>query len=460
MRTKDVKPALLQEVYDLLISRDGALEFTTTNQTFGFKGEVLAWEAIFSECNKQRASLNLDERDYLILLTSKPNEDNWFSSFEPDGAPNIFIHTGDWDFYIPCNPKFAIAFQVIENLLQSLMSDTVEHFMSFVHEPPIGCMNDMCSWKQDITFKLRTADICSDCLEQLNKHGVSDAIIKQSLALMADLRPQFLFCRDHIINTDSSHADIPFPIAITRRKLSMAVDPLRKFLLLLDHFDSMIRTTVLLLGKVTYRDSFPAFLQSTGLNQRPSLGHWVAAFQKIVRDSSEMGNGTIPQDFINRLSSIVSIANENMIVNLRNEKRGHGYCDCHDSSYARVFQEYAPVINSIEKYLVPILRRLRCHYVISTDRTPAGQFEMRALKLMGEHPDFIEVIKEFTPKGVDDIPSRGRVYVSYSNETQLYGLHPYLIYDQCPVCSHNRVLLTDGEQYLDPYAGHRVKIDV
>ena len=128
------------------------------------------------------------------------------------------------------------------------------------------------------------------------------------------------------------------------------------------------------------------------------MGHWVSALQVIAKEIEQVVESPLPNNFLSRLSGIVSIANKNEIVNLRYEKRGHGYCDSHDAGYSKVFQEYGSVINSIENYLMPILKRLKCYYVISIDRTTSGQFEIEALKLMGDHPDFEEEVIPFYHK--------------------------------------------------------------
>lgn len=74
-----------------------------------------------------------------------------------DGERTIFIHASEWENYIYSEPQFPIAYEIVANVLQSLLFAKLgEDIFKYVHQEQICCMNDMCSWKPDITFKLRT----------------------------------------------------------------------------------------------------------------------------------------------------------------------------------------------------------------------------------------------------------------------------------------------------------------
>jgi len=168
-----------------------------------------------------------------------------------------------------------------------------------------------------------------------------------------------------------------------------------------------------------------------------------------------LGMGDLPPDLASRLQAVVSEASKAEIVNLRNEKRGHGYCECQDEGYMDIYQAYSPIVTKIEKILLPVLMRLRCHYVLSTERIGPSGFEVRSRQLMGSHPDFLEARLSYEPKAIRNIPHANRVYVYSEIDGKWTALDPYLLFQECPLCKHTRVLISDGEQYLDPYAGHR-----
>jgi hypothetical protein len=54
------------------------------------------WDALLNECSKARAKLRASKNDFVCLLTSRPNERNWFMAgdFKNEGR-DFFVHTGD-----------------------------------------------------------------------------------------------------------------------------------------------------------------------------------------------------------------------------------------------------------------------------------------------------------------------------------------------------------------------------
>ena len=147
----------------------GPMQFIEEKVPLLFECENFEWENFFISCTDYRNENNFKEDDYLVVLTELKNNANWFSSFSFKGERTIFIHGTEWDNYIYCEPHYPIAFEVVANVLQSY--SFIKHgdeIMNFFHQEPIGCINDMCSWKVDISFKLRTADICSACLKMFS----------------------------------------------------------------------------------------------------------------------------------------------------------------------------------------------------------------------------------------------------------------------------------------------------
>ena len=456
VRSKDVRLDIFKQVYNQLICTDGPLQFRRCKNNIMFReSKILSWELIFTEMDSFREVNSISSEDFLVLLTSKPNEHNWFSSTNlGNGNRNIFVQTSDWEHYIECSPIDVITFQIVENILQALMFPSFESALELSHDPPIGCINDMCSWKPDITFKLRTADICSTCLERLNQQGVSDELLQQAIETFEHLRRSMLFNRRLQPEVDYDHS-LPFTVATTKRKMRTTFEPLRRFLLLLDHFDSIVRTSVIILGKVCCGEQFEQFVSDAGLTGRPSLGQWVSALQVIATSPAfaDIESIPLPNDFQERLQGIISRANEAKIVSYRNEYRGHGYCSLHDGMYREIYEEVLPSLQYIEKALLPLLLGFKLCYVISSANLKTGR-TVKIKALMGNHPEFED--REIGIKKGAELPYDRQVYAQ--KEGGWYDLHPYIQYDNCPVCRHPMVLIYDGEQYLDPFVGHRVTI--
>jgi hypothetical protein len=49
-------------------------------------------------------------------------------------------------------------------------------------------MNDFCRDKQEVTLKIRTGDVCPDCLNQLQKRDVNPTIVRQAFHIMDHVR--------------------------------------------------------------------------------------------------------------------------------------------------------------------------------------------------------------------------------------------------------------------------------
>jgi hypothetical protein len=66
---------------------------------------------------------------------------------------------------------------------------------SSVHIDPIGCVNDLCLEKKNIVLKLRTADICPECMNKV-RSKLSIAEIQHALNIMESLRVKMLFSQN------------------------------------------------------------------------------------------------------------------------------------------------------------------------------------------------------------------------------------------------------------------------
>ena len=162
---------------------------------FPFSRKASNWETLFAKCNNYRLRRGINNDEFVILLTEISNDKNWFASLDEKMPTNGFIHTSDWNHFIKCNDAFPIAYEVIALLLQKHMFNDYDELRTSVHIDPIGCVNDMCLEKKDIKLKLRTADICADCMNKL-KAKLSFAEIHQALNIMESLRVKMLFSQN------------------------------------------------------------------------------------------------------------------------------------------------------------------------------------------------------------------------------------------------------------------------
>jgi hypothetical protein len=148
----------------------------------------VSWKNIFELCQQNRIVNNLPGSNLAILLTEIANEHNWFCALDPANPWNGFIHTAEWKYYVNCSEVFPVAYLVAALVLKKHMGS----YWDGLHQVPLGCINDFCAHKRDIILKLRTADICIDCMHLL-QDKLDPLEIQQMLNILEGVRVRMLF---------------------------------------------------------------------------------------------------------------------------------------------------------------------------------------------------------------------------------------------------------------------------
>jgi hypothetical protein len=165
-----------------------------------FDVESVSWDTLFFKCKQYRFKNDLGKDEVVILLTDYSNDKNWFSASDPDGSRNLFIQTKYWDYFAGSDLRYPVVYLIITGILKLLMFEDYHELTANWHEKPIGCMMDFCKNKKEISFKLRTGDICFDCLKIIDKKGVDHAIVQQAFHILDEIRTQMLFKGRFVIN--------------------------------------------------------------------------------------------------------------------------------------------------------------------------------------------------------------------------------------------------------------------
>ena len=166
-----------------------------SERIFPLERETVSWSVLFNKVSQFRNERNIPNNEFVLLLTDIANKQNWFASLDENMPYNGFIHTADWDHYIKCSPAFPIAYEVIALVLQKHMFNRVNDLRIKLHEHPIGCVNDFCAHKRDIILKLRTGDVCEDCIERV-QGNISIPELHHALNMMSSLRERMLFAQN------------------------------------------------------------------------------------------------------------------------------------------------------------------------------------------------------------------------------------------------------------------------
>lgn len=168
---------------------------------------LLSWKDLFALCLKHRKKNAIPDQEPIILLTDYGNYPNWFSGYDKD-ARHFFVHTEQWEWYTGGESRYPISYQIASILLKLHMFDSPEKMLSAVHRDSRGCMMDFCEEKREIVLKLRTADICQDCMKIIHDRHIPHALVRYTLDLFDAIRQQLLYRERYRIRSQPSRLQI------------------------------------------------------------------------------------------------------------------------------------------------------------------------------------------------------------------------------------------------------------
>ena len=153
----------------------------------------LSWSELFDKCEMHRKSQNIPPNEAVILLTDHANEMNWFSAWEPSGKLNFFVQTSGWEYYIDAESCYPIMYEIASIALALSFCKNLKEVEEMAHSQPKGCMFDFCQHKEDVKWRIRTGDICPDCLNEITKKNIDSNIVCQVLEIIEWIRKQVMF---------------------------------------------------------------------------------------------------------------------------------------------------------------------------------------------------------------------------------------------------------------------------
>ncbi len=431
----------VEDVVALFARHSGPLAVTSISKPVELKKSgpdaSLLWVDTFAAIRGVRDSENIAAETFIYLLTKTENENNWFAVEDPDNMRNGFGHVGDFSWATSAPNSAVVSHYLLKGIFNTLVQEAGIEWISLWHRKPRGCFFDFCEVKSDLNFKLRTADICGDCLTVFQSIGIPDSLLAQTVTIMEATRRQALNTGQFLPPEVSFHG-WPFPVAITRHKAVQATNPLLRFMLLLDHFDSLVRYFYLAHEVIAGRAS--------AIEEKPSLGWWVDQLARSLKGERNF-------------REVVSIAQQDKVVALRNEKRGHGWMAAHEEAYRAEAEKLELVLDKIEQEMRPFLEKYRL-VLPRQFRLQDGQFIIEGEHLGGSHvlhPTFKSKL-DSDPRSVG-LTQENQVYLTDAKMEQFQMISPYIRYEHCPTCEHPRVLITDGgSQFIDVFMGHRVRL--
>lgn len=223
---------LAEQVLDLLNGVEGTVDFAITwppkpppmmADGFASSSEIpileggtedfvdsRSWSSHLEHIAKIRKRYEIPKETFLFEISEEYNDHNWFSF--GDEKRNHYIHGVDWDSYTGTENHFPIAYLVASNTLMAAMFRNMNDMLGHLHQDTIGCISDLCIHKKDISMKMRTADVCDDCMGLLKTAITENRILgtdaQHLLRIMEAIRGNLLFRSRYELDNKPSRLSI------------------------------------------------------------------------------------------------------------------------------------------------------------------------------------------------------------------------------------------------------------
>lgn len=399
----------------------------------------LTWEAAFKILHELREQYKAFPENFVFLLTKSPNAHNWYAVQDERCLRNGFLHVGDFSWVTTAPASVISAHYLLKGIFNALVESAGVRWNTLAHNRSRGCLYDFCENKWELCLKIRTADICGDCMCVFRSIGIPEALISQTVDMAEALRRSALNTYQYL-KPEMVFDRWPFPVAVTRHKAVQATNPLLRLLLLLDHFDCLVRYCFL--AKTIAVGERPV------LTERPSMGWWVDQLAQSV-----VGQG--------EFRDVARIAQREKIVSLRNERRGHGWMALEEEAYRDDVSKLETAVEKIEIEMTPFLESYQL--LVPRDiKLVKGGYTVKAEHLIGSHLLHPQTsIKLDCEPRICGITGENEVFLADIPRRKFWNMSPYIISAVCPTCQHPRILITDGgDQFIDVFVGHRVEVEI
>lgn len=229
--TPDFPENHLDEIISLLNETPGEInfmksavwdhvKFSVLDDRFEDKNSIssLSFDEYFKLIGKYRRIEEINNDEFVILISKIKNNKNWFSAFN---KKDIFVHGDGWDKYSDVDSKYGITYQCIENIFQSLIELDIDNYKNEpnIHKESIGCINDFCKKKIEVIYKIRNADICESCVDRALKMNIDGRVLEHISEIIEKIRQQFISKRKFrsLVNPQRVHIDKNWNIKIGDR---------------------------------------------------------------------------------------------------------------------------------------------------------------------------------------------------------------------------------------------------
>jgi hypothetical protein len=197
LRSPEYSTEDYNEVVNLLKTHTNSIKIKShpkVNISYDNEEPIKYWGEFFNICDQFRSNKKIHEDEYVFLLTEHQNQEDYFG-WTDEKLGNYFIQTSGWNRYFESevNKHFPISYEVVACILRSLMYDTQEQLLENAHERARGCVMDFCDEKEDIILKMRTGDVCNECLKRISDREVNPAFLGNIFNTMENIRKGLMY---------------------------------------------------------------------------------------------------------------------------------------------------------------------------------------------------------------------------------------------------------------------------
>lgn len=163
------------------------------SSNYPVKEEVMAWDDLVNVGKKWREENPDKDVNLVIYLTTFGNDKNWFSGMD-ENLKNGFVKTTHWHYYFgDVNVRFPVAFEILSLVYQHVGFKNRDEALKRMHTEPRGCLMDLSPNKDDVILKMRCADICYECIENMENKNANPILMQGIVGLMDKIRLHVLF---------------------------------------------------------------------------------------------------------------------------------------------------------------------------------------------------------------------------------------------------------------------------
>ncbi len=153
----------------------------------------------FTICDSVRKREKIDDNDLCILLTNELNQNNFFTWCDFK-IRNIFIQTSQWElvFDYENEYEFAVIYEINAWVLRSFFFENSNILRRSINKRVKGNLMDLCRHKDEMSNKMKTAEIPENLLNQLTENNLD------KYPQVKFIKEQFENIRLMLLNRDKS----------------------------------------------------------------------------------------------------------------------------------------------------------------------------------------------------------------------------------------------------------------